>query len=517
MSRRINFLNKERKKDPEKFLLLDAGNLFFSKSKSSCDQKELGKADAILKSYQTMGYDAINLSQTDLSLGVPFLLEKAKDMKLPFVSSNLIESENGKSLFNPFIIKKIYGNSDHTVGIFGLMNKPQSIRDKKGYSVRDPYSAAREVIGYLKGKTNLIMALSSLSQDMNNKLLEECPEIDLIISTDKRLRPPTGAKNGYILSSGDRGRYVGRLSVKLSSLKRPLRLKDMSRKKRLKENLTWTQNKISKLEDERKKISASDNTKVMERFNKGIERLKNQQKQYHKELADLVEAGNYFENITIPLASAQPKKITREMLSPSARDNVAVKGAILSGRADSPIRIQRFFSDEGKKLTFVIHIDRAPNEVRALGFDALYDPKILRYSNYAKSELVNKFDMFDASKIKEGLVRIGGFEARGDLIMTGKSGELIKLIFDVIGKGNSKLHLVRLKDDISSWGVKSKTDSYADAQDKVLLPELCISDADCPEGYSCWHEMPRGPKAGIKGSKDKPGKCQPDEVVKKMY
>ena len=122
-------MNKERKKDPRGLLLLDAGNLFFSKTKSSCDQKELGKADAILKSYQTMGYDAINLSQADLSVGVPFLLEKAKDMKLPFVSSNLIESGNEKTVFKPFIIKKINSGSDHAVGIFGLINKPQSMMD----------------------------------------------------------------------------------------------------------------------------------------------------------------------------------------------------------------------------------------------------------------------------------------------------------------------------------------------------------------------------------------------------
>jgi hypothetical protein len=352
---------------------------------------------------------------------------------------------------------------------------------------------------------------------MNNKLLEACPDIDLIISTDRRLRAPTRAKNGYILSSGDRGRYVGRLSVRLSSLKRPLRLKDMSSKKRLKKNLKWTENRIAKLEGDREKILASDNAQVKERFHKGIDRLKKQQEHYRKELIDLIDADNYFENMTIPLASTQPKTTSRQLPSPRAQKNIPVKGAISSVSADSPLRIKKFFSDEGKKLTFVIHIDRAPNHVRALGFDALYDPKILRYSNYTKRELIEKFDMFDASKLKEGLVRIGGFEARGDLIRAGKSGELVRLVFDVIGKGNSKLHLVRLKDDISSWGVKSKAHSYADAKDKVQLPEQCISDADCPEGYSCWHEMPRGPKTGIKGSKDKPGKCRPDAVIKMIY
>jgi hypothetical protein len=41
----------------------------------------------------------------------------------------------------------------------------------------------------------------------------------------------------------------------------------------------------------------------------------------------------------------------------------------------------------------------------------------------------------------------------------------------------------------------------------------CTSDADCEEGFSCWYKIPRGPFAGIRGSKENPGWCWNNEVI----
>jgi hypothetical protein len=88
-----------------------------------------------------------------------------------------------------------------------------------------------------------------------------------------------------------------------------------------------------------------------------------------------------------------------------------------------------------------------------MGFDVVYDPNILKYSGYIKRQMVKKFDMFDVNKIRAGLLRVGGIEAGKDLIQAGKSGEIFRLRFEVIAQGNQTLQLVKLKDDISAWGV----------------------------------------------------------------
>ena len=47
------------------------------------------------------------------------------------------------------------------------------------------------------------------------------------------------------------------------------------------------------------------------------------------------------------------------------------------------------------------------------------------------------------------------------------------------------------------------------------LPK-CTSDAECGGGFSCWHQIPRGPMAGIRGSKEQPGVCWKSEMIERI-
>jgi len=46
--------------------------------------------------------------------------------------------------------------------------------------------------------------------------------------------------------------------------------------------------------------------------------------------------------------------------------------------------------------------------------------------------------------------------------------------------------------------------------------ETCTTDANCAEGYSCWAQLPRGPSAGIRGSKENPGTCYDNEIISQI-
>ena len=447
-------------------MLLDAGNLFIRGSKSSCDQKTLGKAGQTLKSYQNMAYDAINLSERDLVLGASFLQEKGTALKLPFISSNLISNKTGKPIFTPFIVKKA---GQINVGVFGLMDQPlPSQKANNAYIVKNQNEAAREMISSLRGKADLIVALSSLPKEKNVKLLEDFSDIDFVISTDKRTHAPIRVKNGCILSSGDKGRHLGMLNIRLSSMNRPLGLQDLSKEGQIRSNLSWVREKIAKLKEKRENILKSDNASIKERFKLEFERLKNHEDKYQRKLAGLDKAQNYFKNKVIPLASKKPEMAA--ILSQKGKGKPTAKARTDVMSPGPHIKIIVLPAEKGEKVTFVLMIDKAPNQVRALGFDVVYNPKVLKYSNYEKGELVKKFDMFDASKLKDGLLRVGGFEAREDLIVPGKCGELVRLYFQLIGKGNLDLQLINLKDDISSWGVEDAR--YSDKQKSEDKSEL---------------------------------------------
>ena len=414
----------------------------------------MGKVAEILDYYGRMSYHAINVSESDLVLGVSFLEEKAKAHKLSFVSANLVYKKTGKPVFAPSVTKQT-GNV--RVAIIGVMDAPAPpgiLQDT--YAVQDPAESVRSVANSLKDQANIVILLSSLSKKKNVNLLKELADIDFVISTDKRSHAPIRVKNGYILSSGNKGKYLGMLDITLSSLDRPLELEDTGRKSKLKSSLSWIERKMAQFDNKKEDIFKSDDARIKEKFNEQMQRFKKQRDQYRKELSELNNVHNCFQNKMIPLAARQPEKDI--MLSRQGKGTSGSASQVMSPGAC--IEINTLRDDNGKKITFVLAIDRASNQVRALGFDVVYDSKVLKYSGYTKGELVKKFDMFDASKLRDGLLRVGGFEAREDLIQAGKSGELVKLGFDVIGQGNSDVKLVRLKDDISSWGVEEVQPSY---------------------------------------------------------
>ena len=88
-------------------LLLDAGDLFFKKYSSPHPESEIQKlnekAHLILKSFDLMGYHAIGIGDDDLSLGKKFLTELSKASDIPFLSSNIIDEDSGKTPFQRYV------------------------------------------------------------------------------------------------------------------------------------------------------------------------------------------------------------------------------------------------------------------------------------------------------------------------------------------------------------------------------------------------------------------------------
>ncbi len=52
---------------------------------------------------------------------------------------------------------------------------------------------------------------------------------------------------------------------------------------------------------------------------------------------------------------------------------------------------------------------------------------------------------------------------------------------------------------------------------QIVEEPKCTSSEECPSDYSCYYELPAGPSAGIKGSKDNPGKCYSNEMISQIY
>lgn len=209
---------KELKENRKDVLVLDAGDLFFKKFTNPIPENERNpmseKAGLILEGFNLMGYDALGIGDDDLTLGKDFLMEMSKKAQFPFLSSNIINEESGKLLFQPYLLKEIAGMK---IGIFSLFSPdlftgPIDLR-KKGLLFRDPVETAQAMVRELQPKTDLIILLSHLSYPKDVELAQNISGIHMIIGshTGANLLYPPLIKNTYLLQTAAKGMYGARI------------------------------------------------------------------------------------------------------------------------------------------------------------------------------------------------------------------------------------------------------------------------------------------------------------------
>jgi 2',3'-cyclic-nucleotide 2'-phosphodiesterase (5'-nucleotidase family) len=209
---------KELKENRKDLLVLDAGDLFFKKFTKPIPESDLKmvseKAQLILESLNLMGYDALGIGDDDLTLGRDFLMEISKKAQFPFLSSNIINEDSGKLLFQPYLLKEIAGMKIGLISLFSpdLFTGPNDLR-KKGLVFRDPVETAQAMVRELQPKTDLIILLSHLSYPKDVELAQNISGIHLIIGghTGANLLYPPLIKNTYLLQTAPKGMYGARI------------------------------------------------------------------------------------------------------------------------------------------------------------------------------------------------------------------------------------------------------------------------------------------------------------------
>jgi 2',3'-cyclic-nucleotide 2'-phosphodiesterase (5'-nucleotidase family) len=174
------------------------------------------KARLIIESLNLMGYDALGVGDDDLALGKDFLLEVSKKGNIPFLSSNIVDEESGKLLFQSHLVKKINGLK---IGIFSLLSPDiflsQSDIRKKGLTIRPPIEVAQNTIKELQPKTDLIVLLSHLGYAKDLELAQTLQGIHIIVGSHTGMNlfnaPVIGDK--IVLQTAPKGMYGGRLDL----------------------------------------------------------------------------------------------------------------------------------------------------------------------------------------------------------------------------------------------------------------------------------------------------------------
>tara|TARA_B100001250_G_C19667136_1_gene729767 strand:- start:21 stop:1031 length:1011 start_codon:yes stop_codon:yes gene_type:complete len=217
LARKATIIDEIRSEIGVQPIIVDAGNLFFKKSQPSVGiANDINKINAgvILEAFNEMGCDAFSVGENDLSNGLDYLVNLKNKANFPFISANIADSNNNL-IFSPYIVIE----SGVNIGFVGLASKFKH----SDVNVLDPFNSLENIIEEVRSKSDVVVLLFNANDDNLAKLQKSDLGVDLIIRSKSKKRSNDGGKKRIpAYSSGDRGKYLYRLDLKLSQSGLPI-------------------------------------------------------------------------------------------------------------------------------------------------------------------------------------------------------------------------------------------------------------------------------------------------------
>jgi 2',3'-cyclic-nucleotide 2'-phosphodiesterase (5'-nucleotidase family) len=289
LARRVAFVEKMQREFPDS-LVLDSGDLFFSREAILPRDLAQKKARLIARAYKRMGAAAVNVGDLDLLFGPDFLRQEAK-AGLPLVSANLLDSSTKAPIFSPFVIREVAGIR---IAFFGLLTQDSPpeiapiIKEALGGKIliQDPQEAARQTVQRIAGRADLVVLLSDLGLPNDQMLARSVPGIHFILGGHDGvyLRWPQKIGNTYIFQSARKGMYVGTLRLTLEDPHAPF--EDEGKIDRIKDQINGLDYRLRALE--RAKAQHPERTDQIER---SISQVNRQKADLEKEVRQAEQAG----------------------------------------------------------------------------------------------------------------------------------------------------------------------------------------------------------------------------------
>lgn len=178
------------------------------KPESTPSVQERITASTIAEIYKKIPYDAVAVGPHDLPAGIDFLQETAAK-GFPWLSANIV-SADGKPVFAPFL--KISKNG-LTIGVIGLTGTVSALPGQ--IQISDWHLSIRPLLQTLSPSCDLVVVLSSLPDEDNKQVMETHPEINILISADRRLGNvhPKIVHSTLTAQVMSQGKYLGKLDI----------------------------------------------------------------------------------------------------------------------------------------------------------------------------------------------------------------------------------------------------------------------------------------------------------------
>lgn len=211
LERRFNYINEARK-DTDEILLLDIGDVLPLFNPEFSRQTITYNAFISMKAMDAMGYDAMNVGESDLILGEKFLEEKSRNLKFPLISSNIAYKSQGELFFKPYVIKTM--KNSLRVGIVGIVNERYVI-NSKNLEVLPNKEMAAKYVQEARNQADLVIVLGHIGIPYSIDLANTVSGIDVILNGhwDSENPEPIKIGNTIIMPSGYHAKKAGRLDL----------------------------------------------------------------------------------------------------------------------------------------------------------------------------------------------------------------------------------------------------------------------------------------------------------------
>jgi len=222
VSRRVGYAHEFEKENPGAVVHVDVGNYL---------QPPGPRAEMInrlmVESFHEIPLAVLNLGIEDLFWWK--YLSEAEKGQTKIVSTNLVCEDPEAPQPDKYAVVRIPAEAysldrDLRIGFLGIAD-PRRIKPNAKFRGRDPLQAIAEVKEELMQKADLLIVLADFRRSGNeipedsifSNLAEAHPEIAAILITERRYRlyRPVRVGSALILSSVERGRYLGQLTLKL--------------------------------------------------------------------------------------------------------------------------------------------------------------------------------------------------------------------------------------------------------------------------------------------------------------
>jgi hypothetical protein len=206
-------------------LLLDNGDI----NKGYGRQPEL-KYETAMKAMADMEYDAANIGEQDLVLGLGYLKYVADYTEIPLLSANIVDA-SGAPVFQQYLLKEIPASpAPITVAVIGIIS-PDFQNDiaeiAPDIRIEDYEPILDELVARLRPQTDLLILLAHANEEEAGAIARRFPQFNLIIvshSGDDPLVMPEEVNGVPIAFAGTHGMHVGAATFEFSRKKAVLQL-----------------------------------------------------------------------------------------------------------------------------------------------------------------------------------------------------------------------------------------------------------------------------------------------------